>query len=290
MLLLAEVMNRPLDPGYAAAAEQRRVNGQMDKPGAHGRSLLAILTLVLVGVLLGTAWWQARVSDRAGTQARQQLAIEITKQESLARQIERTNVRLLQDIDAERRRQLQVEASGDVAGKTARLAVATGALPVTGPGVVVTVYDAKDAGKSDKGRVQDVDLRLVVNGLWIAGAEAIAINGQRLTATSAIRFAGEAILVAYRPLAPPYRISAIGDPRTLLTQFSDGPGARALKYVQDNYKIRSMTVAAHSLTLPASTTPGPRLAKPAETSQGDLLPSGSSSPSRSTSSSPQETP
>ena len=45
-----------------------------------------------------------------------------------------------------------------------------------------------------------------------------------VTAVSAIRSAGEAILVDYRPLSPPYRISAIGDPDTLQTRFSDGPG------------------------------------------------------------------
>ena len=50
------------------------------------------------------------------------------------------------------------------------------------------------------------------------------INGQRLTATSAIRFAGEAILVNYRPLVPPYAVTAIGDPASLPTRFAQGPG------------------------------------------------------------------
>ena len=63
-----------------------------------------------------------------------------------------------------------------------------------------------------RGRVQDGDLQLVVNALWAAGAEAVSINGQRLGPTTAIRFAGEAVLVDFRPVTSPYEISAIGDP------------------------------------------------------------------------------
>ena len=44
------------------------------------------------------------------------------------------------------------------------------------------------------------DLQIVVNGLWASGAEAVSVNGQRLTSKAAIRFAGQAILVNYRPL------------------------------------------------------------------------------------------
>ena len=55
----------------------------------------------------------------------------------------------------------------------------------------------------------------MVNALWAAGAEAISINGQRLGPTTAIRFAGEAVLVDFRPVTNPYEISAIGDPDTL---------------------------------------------------------------------------
>ena len=64
----------------------------------------------------------------------------------------------------------------------------------------------------------------MVNGLWAAGAEAVAVNGQRLTALSAIRSAGDAILVDYRPLTRPYVVVAIGDPRTLQSRFVAGAG------------------------------------------------------------------
>jgi uncharacterized protein YlxW (UPF0749 family) len=54
-----------------------------------------------------------------------------------------------------------------------------------------------------------------VNELYSAGSEAIAINGQRITAGSEIRLSGSHINVNGTPLSPPYRITAIGDASAL---------------------------------------------------------------------------
>jgi uncharacterized protein YlxW (UPF0749 family) len=104
------------------------------------------------------------------------------------------------------------------------------------------------------GIVLDRDLQDIANGLWQSGAEAIAVNGQRLTSRSAIRFAGEAILVNYRPLARPYRISAIGDPEDLQVEFAANDGGAYARALQDNYGIRVSIDAAKSLSLPAATS------------------------------------
>ncbi|MGO1341870.1 MAG: DUF881 domain-containing protein, partial [Cellulosimicrobium funkei] len=61
------------------------------------------------------------------------------------------------------------------------------------------------------------DLQRVVNALWAGGAEAVAINDQRLTGLSAIRSAGDAVLVDLQPLVGPYRVEAIGDPDAMRT-------------------------------------------------------------------------
>ena len=75
--------------------------------------------------------------------------------------------------------------------------------------------------------VRDEDLALLVNGLWTAGAEAIAINGQRLTVLTFIQNSGPVINVNSRPLTPPYTVEAIGDPRTLLADLLESSsGAR----------------------------------------------------------------
>ena len=63
----------------------------------------------------------------------------------------------------------------------------------------------------------------------------MAINGQRLTSKTAIRFAGEAILVNFRPLTRPYVIAAIGDPGPMPAAFADGPGGTYLSALQSNF-------------------------------------------------------
>ncbi|MDQ0339226.1 uncharacterized protein YlxW (UPF0749 family) [Caldalkalibacillus uzonensis] len=64
--------------------------------------------------------------------------------------------------------------------------------------------------------IYDEDLRLIVNELNAYGAQAIAINGERIIATSAIRNVQNQILINTRPVAPPYEIKVIGDPSTLI--------------------------------------------------------------------------
>jgi uncharacterized protein YlxW (UPF0749 family) len=100
-----------------------------------------------------------------------------------------------------------------------RLSLPASVVAARGPGVVVELADSESSpqtrGELTDLRIQDVDLRLVVNALWQAGAEAVSINGHRVGATTAIRAAGDRILVNFAPLASPYRVSAIGSPEQL---------------------------------------------------------------------------
>ena len=89
----------------------------------------------------------------------------------------------------------------------------TGYVPVRGPGVRIEVDSAPNAVPNDE--IRDEDLALLVNGLWTAGAEAIAVNDQRIVALGGIRNTNRAIHVNGRPLTAPYVIEAIGDPGTL---------------------------------------------------------------------------
>jgi uncharacterized protein YlxW (UPF0749 family) len=265
MTLLTQVMTRPLDPGYAAAATRRRERGEPPSRGARGRSLLVLVTAGAIGLMLGTSWWQTHRSTPLGTSARRALINEIDRQDLAAGDLQRRNADLFALLDATRARQLELQAQGGLAEEVANLGLATGALETTGPGIVVTLDDAPSArapadnapgrvgsGTADDGRVLDRDLQLVVNGLWFAGAEAVSINGQRLTAMSAIRSAGAAILVDYRPLSPPYQVAAIGDPARLQPRFSSGPGGQDVQYLKDNYGVRVSISSSGSLRLPAS--------------------------------------
>ena len=274
MTLLTQVMDRPLDPGYAAAAERRLAAGE---PASRGdRSALTLVLLVVLGVLLSAAGLQARGQTTSRVAERDQLVAEIRGQDDAAGRLEQRNVSLQTRIEGERARQLTQPALGGLADRARELGLVTGALAVVGPGVRVEVNDAaalapavggvpRAQATASDGRVLDRDLQSVVNGLWAVGAEAVSINGQRLTALSAIRSAGQAILVDYRPLSPPYRILAVGDPKKLSTGFSQHAGGRDLVYLAANFGIRYNIAQASRLSLPASAGLDVRQARPAPT-------------------------
>jgi uncharacterized protein YlxW (UPF0749 family) len=112
--------------------------------------------------------------------------------------------------------QQSTTARNDAAARD-RLALEAGTVPVAGPAVVVHLADSTrqpaDPAQASAYRIHDVDLQLIVNALWSAGAEAVAVNGNRLVATTPIRDAGQTIVVNFRPLSPPYVVQAIGASR-----------------------------------------------------------------------------
>lgn len=100
-----------------------------------------------------------------------------------------------------------------------QLKMNAGVVAVSGPGVVVSMDDSKKSTKPGENPnlylIHDDDLLKVINELWAAGAEAIAINEQRLIASSEIRCAGPTVSVNNSRFSPPYVIRAIGDPKSL---------------------------------------------------------------------------
>jgi uncharacterized protein YlxW (UPF0749 family) len=104
-----------------------------------------------------------------------------------------------------------------------------------------------------------------VNALWASGAEAVSINGQRLGPTSAIRFAGEAVLVDFRPVSNPYQVSAVGDPDTLSRRFLAIPEVQSLAVISKSFGLRFEFAKEDHLTLPAASMPELRSAQPGTT-------------------------
>jgi len=263
MTLLTSMMERPLDPGYAAAAERRTAAGL---PASTGfRTPTVVAAMLVVGLLLTLGALALRTPSTAAARARADLVSQIESRRAAADRQEASLRGLQVEVD---RLQAQALGSGQ-AGLQERLealSLSSGAEAVTGPGLTVVLDNASgsddtsadgnprtDSG-DDEGKVFSKDLQIVVNGLWQAGAEAVAVNGQRLTSRSAIRFAGEAILVNYRPLTRPYTISVVGDPNDLETGFAANDGGAYARALQENYGIRVSIDTAKSLTLPAATT------------------------------------
>lgn len=99
-----------------------------------------------------------------------------------------------------------------------QLSLDAGSTAMSGPALVVQLADSNrhptDLAQASAYRVHDADLQLVVNALFAAGAEAVAVNSSRVVATTPIRAAGQTIVVNFRPLNPPYIVQGIGADRT----------------------------------------------------------------------------
>ncbi len=113
----------------------------------------------------------------------------------------------------------QKEAEEALRLELAKIKRFAGLSGVSGPGVEFVIQNRPSLAEPAPGLVQqnitDQHLLKIVNALYCAGAEAVAINGQRITAVSEVRLAGEHININGVPLAPPFHICAIGDASAL---------------------------------------------------------------------------
>ncbi len=256
--LLVELVTNHLDPGYAAAAGRRRPDApprRTDRPAVVAGCLL--IGFVLVVAYIHThrgAPEAAKVHDslvdrvRSGQQAGDDLAATVG---DLERQLSRVQDRAL-------------PKSGPLAENLDLARLQAGLVAVSGPGMTVTLREPTAApasptpGRGGTNSIEttniltDRDVRSVVNELWRDGAEAISVNDVRLTPTSAIRFAGEAVLVDFQPITSPYEIRALGNADELSTNFASSSVASRYQTLTGVEQIGFSFADSGHLTLPAS--------------------------------------
>ncbi|MEU9133400.1 DUF881 domain-containing protein [Kitasatospora sp. NPDC048540] len=300
MSLLTTVMDHSLDDGYAEAARALGVEGRSRLPSSLRGRLTLALGLALAATVVTVGAVTSHEAEPTLAKERDALVHRIKDATGGADGLQRQVGDLRDQVDTAQQDALR--AGGD--GGLAALAAGTGTGEMTGPGVKLVIEDAnssagggnisnpRDAdGFRNSGRLRDHDLQLVVNGLWQSGAEGVSVNGQRLTALSAIRAAGDAILVDNRPLVPPYTVLAIGDGAKLAKTFQDNEAGRYLRIIEDSYGIKSSLSVQKKLQLPAALGVTLRFARP-DVPEASPSPSaaGSSSPPASPSPSPSPSP
>lgn len=221
--LLTLITARSMDEDYAHVARKRAAAGDQ-RPQTTRPHWSSIVAIAVLGVLAAVV---AAQTDRGA-------AVDELSKAALIEQIDsrRADLRDLQGDVADLTRSNAAAASNgtkvqgqldDIESSVRRAELNTGYAVVHGPGLRITVDSAPDADVDSE--VRDEDLATLVDGLWEAGAEAIAINDQRLHLLGGIRNTNRAIHVNGRPVNAPYVVSVIGDVRTLqarLLQTSQG--------------------------------------------------------------------
>ena len=258
--LLRELVDDVLDPGYAEAARRR---GGRPSHRWYDTPAVAVGCL-LAGFVLVVAYVHTHRSAPETQQVHDALVARVRAAQSDAARLGARVDHIQRDLARQRAQVLP--SSGPLAQALQQSQLDAGLVAVHGPGLVVTLSEppapsptgpAGRAGTTSIAQTHiltDRDVRSVVNELWRDGAEAIAVNGIRLTSTSAIRFAGQAVLVDFQPIASPYTIEAIGNPNALSTSFAESAAASRYKTLAGVEGIGFTFTEGSDLRLPAGSS------------------------------------
>ncbi|WP_099332031.1 DUF881 domain-containing protein [Actinomyces minihominis] len=227
MLLLQNIEQFALDPGYAEYATKKPVHRSILK-----RAIIGLLIAIL-GFLITVAALNLRAESSDETDPRLLLAEQVHAGQESVQLLVSEN----QDLAEQVRQQGELEGVVSEISPTVTLSAAS--TKVTGPGVTVTIVEEGTSLSGKASSFRDTDLRAVTNLLWAAGAEAIAVNGQRLGAETSIRTGGSLILVNLIPVTSPYVIEAIGDPVGIMNSLQSGPG---LGQIEDIRRATGATI------------------------------------------------
>ena len=224
----------------------------IQRPSLSARAIAPALVVGLLAFLLTVDLRTQDTASKITEGRRSQLAAIVAERQQRTAALESRLAQLRAQVAA-----LAATAGSttlqELQSATERIGAASGTTALTGPGVVVQLTDSsgdQSANPAD-GKIQDVDIQAVVNALWSAGAEAIAVNGQRLVSTSAIRNAGGAVLVNFRVLTSPYLISAVGDAGAMRTSFQRSDIAKRFRAWEQIYGLGFSVEQPSNIQIPA---------------------------------------
>ena len=173
MSLLVDMMTNTLDESYAEAAGRRagdRTGGADGKGGGNEPNELtrrgtAVVLLIALGVLTGTAAAQVRKREAAASTVRADLVQEVQRRTTSSDALASQAVRLRREVSALQDAALRSTGTGAlVARQLADLQVATGVGPVTGPGLVVRLDDAPGTDDADASSIAICRTRPTASG------------------------------------------------------------------------------------------------------------------------------
>jgi len=223
--------------------------------------VLVPVVALLAGLLFATSSRTALGTDLRAGESSQLSGLIDQRESAVTRQqdeltVLQQQVQALTDQAASRNSEVAAAQAQGVQGQ-----VSAGLTPITGPGLSVTLDDAPPQARGSLPRGESVDnlvihqsdVQGVVNALWAAGADGVAIMGRRLIATSAVICVGNTLLLQGRTYSPPFVITAIGDVDAVKAQLAASPQVAVLEQAVDAFGLTFAVRGKPSVTLPKFT-------------------------------------
>jgi uncharacterized protein YlxW (UPF0749 family) len=262
MGLLDQITATSLDEDYAHVSRRRDTGAPADGPRRRGRpGLVGVVVLAVFGVLMATAAVQTSRNADESASSRASLVAQANDRRAGLAQRRATLLRLQQEVATSQARILRATTQGSaLQAQVDRLGIEAGTVGTRGPGVAVRVDDAVGAGSAQQ-TVQSGDLQKLVNGLWQVGAEAVSVNGQRVTSLTAIRDAAGSVTVNFASISRPYTVLAVGNPKNMAAQLLDTAGGQTWLALQSSFGLKFDVETKDSMVLPAAKPPALRSAR-----------------------------
>jgi len=232
-------------------------------PLLRGRPLSAWGALVpvvalLAGLLFATSVQTAQGTDLRGGEVTELSELIDQRRSSTDHQADQLGAlqRQVEDLTEQAASRNTDVAAAQTAGDAGALSAAL--VPLSGPGVVITLDDAPtrpDGSLPVNARADDLvihqsDVQAVVNAVWAAGADGVAIMDRRLIATSAVRCVGNTLLLQGRPYSPPFVITAIVDADAARTQLAGSPQVQVFEQAVEAFGLTFTVEERSEVRLP----------------------------------------
>jgi uncharacterized protein YlxW (UPF0749 family) len=212
----------------------------------------------LAGLLFITSFNTAKGTDIRTDSSLLKLSDLIQERSRKNKGLDEANAALRHDVESLAERDDGSSKAQD--DRLAALEKRAGTRKVTGEAITVTLNDAPPNATAklpgypepqpDYLVIHQQDLQAVVNALWQGGARGIRVMDQRLISTSAVRCAGNTLILQGRVYSPPYRITAVGDPQKLQQALADSPAIQNYMVYVNVYGLGWKVTEDGTVTLP----------------------------------------
>lgn len=240
------------DQGAPQHRMRRRRLRRPRVPDLLATVLFALAGAIFVAGALTSGGSDLRVDQTGGLRA----AISELSERNVALRTEVAE--LSNQVEAHRTDAAAADATG-VTQQIEALAPMAGLTEVIGPGVTVTLDDARapnpipDGMTGDDYIVHQQDVQGVVNALWRGGASGVTVMGQRLASTSAVRCVGNTVILHGRVYSPPFVIAGVGHVDQLIATLDSDDAVSFFRSWADEVGMRYEQVPSQQLTLPPFT-------------------------------------